>query len=111
MTAAPYWSPYRKAAATAIVFWGGFIPLFFWGIMLVGGTVAAGILPLVVFGLPALLGGVLWDILGACPECSKSPFALDGGHVGPFRLGAALWWPERQCSRCGYDLTEGSGDV
>ncbi|HEX8262236.1 MAG TPA: hypothetical protein VF547_05120 [Allosphingosinicella sp.] len=110
MSAAPYWTPYRKAAATAIVTWGGFIPIFFWLIMLVGGSVSTGIIPLVVFGLPVIIAGFLWDTIGACPACGKSPFALRD-RIGPAAISTGLWWPERQCSKCGYDLTEGTDDV
>jgi ribosomal protein S27AE len=104
------WSPYRKGVALALLYWGGCIPMFFWGIMVIGRGVRFSLYPLLAFGLPWLAAGIAWNTgFPRCPNCSKSLFAFHMDDFGPVAVRTGLVWPEESCSKCGYDLAE-SGD-
>ena len=105
-----FWTPHRKGVVIAVLCLGASL--------------------YVVFGLIAVLRLALplWTLLPAvviatvasdwmepyrgsrtaparCPECSKSVFVLKAGKGLRGRIG--LLWPERECSKCGADLTGG----
>ena len=69
---------------------------------------AIAIIPL--FGGIAIGYGV--GLLSICPSCGKLPF-IKHWSDDYFVTSAARrrFWPERTCSRCGYDLTQHSYDA
>jgi hypothetical protein len=113
-----FWSPYRRGIAIAIVTWGPILIAFFWGIAMLGGSARFHLWPLLaLLGITGIAGIDMSPSGGAggrfskCPACGKSVFALFGWATETSVTYLGLWWPERQCSKCGYDLTEMSADA
>ena len=117
MTAtATFWTPYRRGVAVALGGWVaglvGIVGLFamilhrsetgLW-IFLATLPVAAIVGPM-MDPRPGVKGG-----FASCPSCGKSVFLLYGWTSGSWTFAATLWWPERECSECLYDLTEATG--
>jgi hypothetical protein len=113
MPRARFWTPYRKAVVAFVFPYSLSACLFFWLIMLLGGSISFHlwillliVVPLGLFDIfampPSSRGG-----LGACPRCRKSPLVtyVASGPSGWRWIGSRLW-PEKICSECDYDLTE-----
>ncbi|PSJ41798.1 hypothetical protein [Allosphingosinicella deserti] len=106
-----FWTTYRRGVAVALVFWlssaGGMIWLFcaltqggsvpLWPVLPL--LIVAGITGAMVSPSDAIPNGPPY-----CPTCGKSVFHAFG--IESIGLGAAPMWPEKDCSQCGYDLTE-----
>jgi len=45
----------------------------------------------------------------SCPECAKPVFWLSASDNWETGMKTGLFWPERECSNCGRDLTETGG--
>jgi uncharacterized membrane protein HdeD (DUF308 family) len=80
--------------------YGGWIPVVGLGLALLATLTKNEILPIVVFGLTACIGGVLntWYAFVRCPRCGSPFIALRGR--GGFR------WPTSKCRQCGLDMKE-----
>ena len=80
---------------------GGLIPVVGLGLALLAALMTRNqLLPFVLFGLAACIGGVLntWYMFARCPRCA-SPFIALRGRAG-------LRWPTSKCRRCGLDMKD-----
>ena len=113
MTNRAAWTPYRAGIAVALlgftsgaIFLIGFFNVVvngfrppFWPLvaLLVVGTITAGLMN--------PYRGIRIDALN-CPGCGKPAFRLSDSDDWETGMRTGLFWPERECSNCGRDLTQ-----
>ena len=107
-----FWTPYRRGIVVALLGWAsglGFVAAFF--AMMVDGVAVPMWLFAVLMVIGAITGGIMdahmWERgkLANCPACGKSVFLLYGWKTRLGATGCQLWWPEKDCSECLFDLT------
>ena len=108
----PFWSPYRKGIVLALLAWSTSLAFI---IHLLGTLTRQMEFRSSLFGPLLFAAWFFGSVFHArrwhrfaparCEECSKSVFLLTGGET--FAWDMQLWWPERECSECGADLTGG----
>ena len=110
---ATFWTPYRRGVLVALLGWtSGLVAVTALFAMFLYRSEAALWVFLAALPVGAVTGAMMdpsYSAKGgfaACPSCGKSVFLLYGWTSGRWTFAASLWWPERECSECLYDLTE-----
>lgn len=108
-----FWTPYRRGIVVGLVGWiSGLVAVTALFAMLLYRTEIALWVFLTTLPIGVVTGTMMDPSPGvkggfaSCPSCGKSVFLLYGWTSGRWTFAATLWWPERECSECLYDLTE-----
>ena len=106
-----FWTPYRKGVIIAVLSIVHSILFIGWFFALISDPIGIPLWPLYLLLATGIVLGALIrpdsqsrNHPARCGACRKSVFLLWGGES---MLGATMtrWWPEKECSECGADLT------